>query len=373
PRLFPYTTLFRSFALTTQTTQELDTFTIERVKETVPVLQERGAEITKRFYQLMLTERPELNNLFNQTHQRTGDQSKALAATVYAAAANIDNLENIMPVVKQVAHKHRSLNIKPHHYPIVGKYLLMAMQDVLGTALSDETLAAWKHAYDAIADVFIGVEKQLYDEVLAKEGGWIDFRDFKVVKKVPESDVITSFYLDAVDGKPFPHHQPGQFITVKADIPGEKYKHLRQYTLSCAPGERYYRISVKREDALNGKPAGVVSNYLHKQVEEGSILPISAPGGDFILDDKDERPLVLISGGVGITPMMSMLEAVIKSQPQREVIFIHAAKSGNVHAMKDRVDEIAKNHSQVSAYTIYENPRTEDEGVYDKKGYIDEA
>src|SRR5699024_4719859 len=157
-----------------------------------------------------------------------GDQSKAWAATVYAAAANIDNLENFMTVVKQVAHKHRILNIKPHHYPIVGKYLLMAMQDVLGTALSYAILSALKHAYDAMADLFNGVEKQLNEEELAKEGGRIDFRDFKVVKKVPESDVITSFYLDAVDGKPFPHHQPGQFITVKADIPGEKYTHLRQ-------------------------------------------------------------------------------------------------------------------------------------------------
>lgn len=359
--------------MATQTTQGLDERTKEIIKATVPVLQEHGNAITKRFYHLMLTEHPELNNVFNQTNQRQGDQSKALANTLYAAAANIDQLENIMPVVKQIAHKHRSLNIKAHHYPIVGKYLLMGMKDVLGNAASDEIMEAWEKAYNTIASVFIDVEKQMYDKVKSTAGGWIDYRDFKVVKKVSESDVITSFYLDAVDGEPFPSHQSGQFITIKANIPGEAYTHLRQYTLSCAPGDRYYRISVKREDALNGNPAGIVSSYLHNQVEEGSILPISAPGGDFILDKQDDRPLVLISGGVGLTPMMSMLETVIKSNPGREVTFIHAAKSGKVHAMRDRINEITEKHPQVTAYTIYDNPGPEDEGFYDKQGYIVEA
>ncbi|HLR68805.1 NO-inducible flavohemoprotein [Virgibacillus alimentarius] len=358
--------------MVTKTTVELDERTKDIIKATVPVLQERGDEITKRFYQFMLSEHPELKNIFNQTNQRKGDQSHALANTVYAAAANIDQLENIMPVVTQVAHKHRSLNIKPHHYPIVGKYLLLGMKDVLGDAATDEVINAWEKAYGVIADVFIDVERKMYEELENTDGGWVDFRDFKVVKKVVESDVITSFYLDAADGKPFPAHQAGQYITVKADIEGEPYTHLRQYTLSCAPGERFYRISVKREDAIGDNPAGIVSNYLHANLEEGSILPISAPSGDFILDQKDDRPLVLISGGVGLTPMMSMLETVIKVQPEREVLFIHAAQSGKVHAMKDRVKEITKAHKQVKAYTIYDHPTLEDEGQYDKLGYIDQ-
>jgi len=359
--------------LVTQTTTGLDERTRDIIKATVPILQERGDEITERFYQLMLEAHPELKNIFNQTNQRKGDQSKALANTVYAAAANIDQLEAILPAVKPIAHKHKSLNIKPEHYPIVGKYLLLGMKDVLGDAASDEVINAWEKAYGVIANVFIDVEKQMYDELESTVGGWLDFRDFKVVKKVVESDVITSFYLDAVDGAPFPAHQAGQYITVKADIPGEPHSHLRQYTLSCAPGEEFYRISVKREDALNNNPAGIVSNFLHAQLEVGSILPISAPSGDFILDTEDHRPLILMSGGVGLTPMMSMLDTVIKEQPEREVFFIHAAQSGKVHAMKDRVKEITEAHPQVTAYTVYDSPGAEDEGAYDKDGYIDEA
>ncbi|GAA0608847.1 NO-inducible flavohemoprotein [Virgibacillus siamensis] len=357
--------------MTTQATVELDKQTRDIVKATVPVLQERGDDITSRFYQLMFENHPELKNIFNQTNQRKGNQSKALANTVYAAAANIDQLGDILPQVKQIAQKHKSLNIKPEHYPIVGKYLLLAMKDVLGDTASDDVINAWEKAYGVISGVFIDTEKEMYQELKNTTGGWIDFRNFKVVDKVAESDVITSFYLEPADGNPFPIYQPGQYITVKAEIAGQPYTHLRQYSLSAAPGEGYYRISVKREDALNGLPAGIVSNYLHTQIEKGSMLPISAPSGDFKLDQEDTRPLVLMSGGVGLTPMMSMLDTTIKQNPDREIYFIHAAHNGNVHAMKDYVRKLNDAHQQLHAYTVYADPAAEDEGAYHKAGYVD--
>lgn len=353
-----------------QTATLLDKQTIDIVKSTVPILEQHGNEITKRFYKRMFDNNPELKNIFNQTNQRKGDQSKALANAVYAAAANIDQLETILPAVLPIAQKHRSLNIKPEHYPIVGENLLAAMREVLGEEVAtDEVIDAWEKAYGEIANVFITIEKKMYDQTKQAVGGWVDYRDFKVVKKVQESDVITSFYLEPVDEDPLVDYEAGQYITVKADIPGEAYTHLRQYSLSCAPGEGRYRISVKREDAINGNPAGIVSTFLHHQVEEGSILPISAPAGDFVLKH-EERPLVLMSGGVGLTPMISMLETTIEQNPEREIIFIHAAQNGKVHAMKERVQDLAANN-QVNAYTIYDSPQAEDEGTYDKKGYID--
>ena len=355
--------------MTTQTANVLDQETRDIVKSTVPVLQEHGTAITKSFYRLMFENHPELKNIFNQTNQRKGDQQKALANTVYAAALHIDNLEAIFPVVKQIAEKHRSLNIKPEHYPIVGKYLLMGIKEVLGDAATDDIMNAWEKAYGAIADVFISVEADMYKEVKNAPGGWVDFRNFKVAKKIVESDVITSFYLEPADGGVFPPYEPGQYITVKAEMGEQSHNHLRQYSLSQAPGEGYYRISVKREEAVGGNPKGVVSNFLHDHVHEGSILPISAPGGDFVLDQKDDRPLVLMSGGVGLTPMVSMLETVIKTQPEREVIYVHAARTGRFHAMKERVEEICSKHANVKSYTVYGEPA---EGEHcDKTGYID--
>lgn len=352
-----------------QVTSALDEQTRDIIKSTVPVLQEHGNKITARFYQLMFKNHPELKNIFNQTNQRKGDQSHALANTVYAAAAHIDRLEDILPHVMPIAHKHRSLNIKPEHYPIVGKHLLLGMKDVLGEAATPEVIEAWEKAYNEIANVFISVEKGMYQKVEENTGGWVDFRNFKVTKKVVESDVITSFYLEPADGNPFPNHESGQYLTIKADIEGEPFTHLRQYTISCAPGEGFYRISVKREDATDNSPAGIVSNYLHEHVKEGSILPISAPSGDFVLDLEDTRPLVLLSGGVGLTPMMSMLETVIKEQPNREVFFIHAARNEKVHAMKERVQEIVKEHNQVTSFTVYSE--AEETVQCDKTGYVD--
>ncbi len=281
--------------------------TIEIVKSTVPLLQEKGVEITTRFYEILFSEHPELLNIFNHTNQKKGRQQQALANAVYAAATYIDNLEVIIPVVKQIGHKHRSLGIKAEHYPIVGTCLLRAIKEVAGAP--DEVLNAWGEAYGVIADAFISIEAEMYEEAAHKEGGWKDFRNFVVVKKVKESDVITSFYLKPEDGGKVSSFIPGQYVTVQINIEGETYTHNRQYSLSDAPGKEYYRISVKKEKGVD-TPDGKVSNYLHDHVKEGDMLPVSAPAGDFVLNMDSTLPVVLISGGVGITPMMSMLNTL---------------------------------------------------------------
>ncbi|TDQ40751.1 NO-inducible flavohemoprotein [Aureibacillus halotolerans] len=351
--------------------QVLDEKTIAVIKQTVPVLQAHGNEITKTFYKRMLTGHPELNHIFNQTNQSKGAQPRALAQTVYAAAANIDQLDTILPHVKQIAQKHTSLNIRPEQYPIVGHYLLGAIKEVLGAAADDTILDAWAKAYGVIANIFIFIEKEMYTQKRVQVGGWEGFRDFTVIKKRKESDVITSFYLKPTDDGPVAAFEPGQYITVKAHIEGQSFTQLRQYSLSDAPDKAYYRISVKREDGSDQCPSGIVSTYLHRHVQEGDILPLSAPSGEFTLQHQETKPLVLISGGVGLTPLMSILETVIEKQPERQVLFIHAAHTGTQHAMKDRVRTIAKERSNVTAYTVYAQPEEKD--IFDKQGRIDDA
>jgi len=346
--------------------------TISVIKSTVPVLEVHGTEITKRFYKMLFSNHPELLNIFNHANQKQGRQPTALANAVYAAAANIDKLENILPAVKQIAHKHRSLGITAEQYPIVGQNLLAAIKDVLGDAATDEILQAWAEAYGVIAQVFIDVEAQMYSEAESVEGGWRGFRPFVVDKKVKESEVITSFYLVPQDGGAISSYLPGQYITVKLNIPGDQYTHLRQYSLSDKPGNSYYRISVKREEGAGDKPDGKASNFLHDGVQVGDVLELTAPAGDFTLDLEDQRPVVLISGGVGLTPMISMLNTLVERQPQREVIFIHAARNSKVHAMRQKVQELEEQHSQVSAYWCYSEPTDADteEQNFDKEGFI---
>ncbi|WP_226536702.1 NO-inducible flavohemoprotein [Fictibacillus halophilus] len=345
--------------------------TIEIIKSTVPVLEVHGEAITSRFYQLLFTKHPELLNIFNHANQKKGRQQAALANAVYAAAANIDKLEMIIPVVKQIAHKHRSLGVKPEHYPVVGENLLQAIKDVLGDAATGEIINAWAEAYGVIADAFIGVERDMYEAAEQQKGGWEGFRAFVVAEKVEESSVITSFYLKPQDGGPIAEFNPGQYVSVKMEIPGETNTHIRQYSLSDSPGKEHYRISVKKEAGLIS-PDGIVSVYLHEGVKAGDVLNLSAPAGDFYLDTESAKPAVLISGGVGLTPMVSMLKTAVEKQPEREVTFIHAAINGQTHALKDEVKKVAEVAENISTYFVYEKPLEEDFG-YDQTGYIDEA
>ncbi|AJY74751.1 NO-inducible flavohemoprotein [Paenibacillus beijingensis] len=351
----------------------LNETTIQIIKSTVPVLEVHGTAITKRFYQMMFSSHPELLNIFNHANQKQGRQQTALANAVYAAAVNIDKLEAILPAVKQIAHKHRSLGVKAEHYPIVGQHLLAAIKDVLGDAATEEILQAWADAYGVIADAFIGIEAEMYVQSEQQEGGWADFRAFRVERKVKESDVITSFYLVPEDGRALAAFEPGQYVSVQVDIPGESNTHIRQYSLSAASGLPYYRISVKREDAADGRPAGKVSLYLHEQVQEGGILRLSAPAGSFTLDREDKRPVVLIGGGVGLTPMVSMLHTLAQTDPDRQVTFIHAAQNGKVHALRREVEELARANPQLSVHWCYTRPDGADRerGDYDREGYID--
>jgi len=348
--------------------------TVHIVKSTAPILATHGNEITAHFYKRMFSRHPELLNIFNHANQRQGRQQAALANAVYAAAANIDNLGAILPVVKQIGHKHRSLGVKPEQYPIVGENLLAAIKEVLGDAATPEIIGAWGEAYGVIADAFIGVERQMYDEAAEATGGWRDFRKFTVQRKVKESAVITSFYLVPADGGKLSPYRPGQYISVRMQIPGEQYTHIRQYSLSDLPGRNYYRISVKREDAAEKREQGIVSNYLHSSIDEGAVVEISAPAGDFVLDTTSPEPLVLLSGGVGITPLTSMLLTVRRDQPEREITFIHAAINGSHHAFREEVKDAVAGSVNAKALFVYERPEDCDTSTncYHHHGFVNQ-
>jgi Hemoglobin-like flavoprotein len=177
---------------------------VDIIKATVPVLEQHGLAITTTFYKNMLNENPELHAIFNTANQVTQHQQKALAGALYAYASNIDNLAALTDAVELITNKHASLYVKPEQYKIVGTYLLAAMKIVLGDALTPEIHDAWAAAYWLLADLLIEKEASLYRSA----GDWNDWREFKIDKKIPESDQITSFYLKPVDGKPLPFFPP---------------------------------------------------------------------------------------------------------------------------------------------------------------------
>ncbi|HBM08931.1 NO-inducible flavohemoprotein [Pseudomonas sp. Choline-3u-10] len=331
------------------------------ITATVPLLESGGEALTDHFYKLMLAEYPEVRPLFNQAHQASGDQPRALANGVLMYAKHIDRLDQLGGLVSQVVNKHVALQVLPEHYPIVGSCLLRAIREVLGADVAtDPVIEAWGAAYEQLADILIGTEEALYSATAEAPGGWRGARRFRIARKVTESSEITSFYLAPEDGGPVVEHKPGQYIGLRLLIDGQEIR--RNYSLSAASNGRDYRISVKRE------PGGVASTALHR-MQPGETLELFAPAGDFTLQPSD-KPLVLISGGVGITPTLAMLEAAIGTR--RPIHFIHCARNAEAHAFRETIDQLAEQHGQLKHFYCYDEHSGEEQQP-DAIGLLTEA
>lgn len=313
---------------------------IKTVKETGPVLAEHGVAITDLFYKKLFLNHPELKNTFNMANQAQGQQSKALAESVFMYASFIDQLESLTPMVKRIAHKHASLNIQPEHYPIVGKYLLESIQEHLGLEDDHPVLAAWAVAYEALAAIFIDVEESIYAENENKEGGWRAFKPFLIEQIVEEAKGVKSFYLHPED-KQVVTFEPGQYVGVKTKPANDGYEEIRQYSISNTPGDNFYRITVKAEDENRVNP-GVVSNYLHT-AQVGDSIWLQPPTGDFVVQDNARRK-VFIAGGVGVTPVLSMLLNTLKKIDGEKITFIQCSRDKDHHIMAQKLTDLQKKH-----------------------------
>lgn len=314
------------------------------IEASVPVLRDHGLAITRTFYSNMFSEHPELRNLFNMGNQANGAQQQSLAAALFAYAANIENANALQPVIERIAHKHASVGIKAEHYPIVGEHLINAIQVVLGDAATQELLDAWKEAYTLLADTLIAAEKALYANQTADS--WLDVT---VTAVNPHPGGMTSYTLKNTNGATLPTFLPGQYISVACYIPALQLRQIRQYSLSDAPDKNSYRITVKAEEASAMKPAGTVSNWMAEHIKPGSTLKISAPYGNFTANVMEDEPLHLISAGIGITPMLSIIKAIHKTNPERRVVFAHAAKS---LATIPHLDEIMQMKTQMPRLVV---------------------
>lgn len=315
------------------------------IKATVPVLQVHGEAITKTMYDNMIGAHPELHNVFSTTSQTTGRQPRALARSVLAYAMYIDDLPKLAHAVERIAQKHVSLFIQPEQYDIVGGFLIGAIGQVLGDAATPEIVDAWTAAYGVLAKVFIDREQELYKA----DENWTGWRKFRIARRAEEAEDVASFYLEPVDGAALPRFLPGQYISLQVFVKHLGYNQSRQYSLSQAPDDagRFYRVSVKKDRDADAGVDGLISNMLHDGYKEGDVVELSHPHGEFFLDPSDASkkgaPAVLISAGVGATPLMSMLHAL--SQPsavERPVSWIHTSRSKATQPFADEAASVVE-------------------------------
>jgi hypothetical protein len=196
--------------------------------------------------------------------------------------------------------------------------------------------------------------------------------ELEVVRVESESAIISSFYLRRADGEPIAPWAPGQFLPIRVAIPGRSEPVLRTYTLSTRSNPEFYRLSIRRGDG-----ASLVSQFMHTNGKAGFRLQAMMPRGKFVLDESTSRPVVLVSGGVGVTPMIAIAEHIVEQGSRtgayRPIHFIHSTQNSSVHAFRRHMRDLAAQHPALRVHVRYSHPTAGDSvGVtHDSEGRID--
>ncbi|MDX3112006.1 globin domain-containing protein [Streptomyces scabiei] len=328
------------------------------VRATLPAVAGALDEITARFYATMFHDRPELlDGMFNRGNQASGAQRRALAASIAGFAGALLESPEARPdaLLSRIAHKHAAVGVTDDQYTIVHKYLFGAIAEVLGDAVTPEVAAAWDEVYWLMAGALISREALLYQDAGVQPGGiW---RPWTVVERRAETADVVSFLLRPADGEAVPRARAGQYVSVRVGMADGTHQ-LRQYSLSSAPGGDLRRITVKRVGGDAGSPDGEVSSLLHDGVGQGDELLLSAPFGDVFLDDRADSatPLLLVSAGIGCTPMTGILAHLAALGSTRPVLVLHADRSPADHALRAETHELVAQLPSARAVFWYEHP-----------------
>lgn len=336
------------------------------VRATLPAVGAAIGEIAELFYKKLFADRPELlRNLFNRGNQANGEQRKALAGSIAAFAGLLLERPGDRPdaMLARIAHKHASLGVTPEQYHLVHRHLFSAIADVLGDAVTEEVAAAWDEVYWLMANALIALETGLHREAGAPDGR--TWRPMEVVGRSEETADAASFTLRPADGAPAGPFRPGQYVSVRVELP-DGARQIRQYSLSRAPGAADWRITVKRVRGGAG-PEGEVSSRLHRHVRPGDVLDVSAAFGDLVLPEGD-GPLLLVSAGIGCTPMLSMLHHLAAERAARPVIAVHADRTPADHVHREEHRRLVRELPDGRMHLWYEEPGDDAEA---SRGLVD--
>lgn len=313
---------------------------IQIIKATIPILKEGGVALTTKFYQNMLGANPSVRPMFNPAHQASGMQPKALAHSLLLYATYIDDLGQLKDLVERIVSKHVTLLVLPEQYDIVGKYLILTMKEVLGDIATDAVIDAWTAAYTDLATILIDLEEKRYQSF-----EWRGYREFVVKEKVQESPEVVSVYMVPKDGKPLTPGKPGQYIGIKFsdDEVFSKFEGSvrREYSLSDISDGKSFRISVKRI------PGGAASGYVHDNLKVGDTVEITPPAGGLLYDSaaSPQKEVVLLAGGIGITPLIPIAKQILDVNPAAKITLVNSLKVPDNQPFTSEFKEIVS-HSE---------------------------
>ena len=347
------------------TRDELQPEHAETVTATLPLIGARIDEITAEFYRRMFGSHPELlRNLFNRGNQAQGAQQRALAASIATFATHLVDPELPHPaeLLSRIGHKHASLGVTADQYPIVHEHLFAAIVEVLGAeTVTDEVAAAWDRVYWIMAQTLIDLEHDLYAAAGVSDGDV--YRRARVVSRVEDPSGAVLLTVRST-GEWVPDFVPGQYVSVGVTLP-DGARQLRQYSLINAADKGELTFAVKPLAAAGDQPEGEVSTWIGANVCVGDILDVTVPFGDLPAPAQGGQPLVLISAGIGITPMIGILEFLAAKAPHTPVRVLHADRSDQSHPLRERQRELLDQLPNASLDIWYEDGLTAGRaGVY---------
>ncbi|OMC03107.1 globin domain-containing protein [Mycolicibacterium fortuitum] len=332
---------------------ELEPKHAEIVSATLPLIGAHIDEITSEFYRRLFANHPELlRNLFNRGNQAQGAQQRALAASIATFATHLVNpdLPHPSALLARIGHKHASLGITADQYPIVHDNLFAAIVEVLGAdTVTPEVAEAWDRVYWIMADTLIALERDLYAGAGVEPGDV--FRRLRVVSRVDDPSGAVLVTVRATEPVNF---IAGQYVSVGVTLP-DGARQLRQYSLVGAPGSTDLTFAVKPVDAVADQPAGEVSSWIRANLCIGDLLDVTLPFGDLYTGGRPDGPVVLVSAGIGITPMVGILEFLAVEAPQTQVRVLHADRSDSGQPLRERQHELIEALPNASLDLWYED------------------
>ncbi|MGV9411347.1 globin domain-containing protein [Nocardia sp. NPDC003693] len=326
------------------------------IRATLPLIAANIDAITARFYTELFDAHPELlRDRFNRGNQRLGAQQRALAASIATYASHLVDpaLPHPRELLARIGHKHASLGVTAPEYRVVHEHLFAAIVAVLGAdVVTADVAAAWDRVYWLMATALIDLETGLYEGAGVAPGDV--FRETRVVRRIDDPSGVATFEVESADSsRPLPDFLPGQYISVGADLP-DGARQLRQYSLTNRSGDGRLAFAVRRVAAGADGPAGEVSVWLHDNVGAGDRLQVTLPFGDLTIDPAADTPVVLISAGIGITPMVGILNHLSACASERRALVLHADRSAATHPLREQAGELVAGLPAARARTWYE-------------------
>jgi len=350
--------------LTATRADTLEPHHAEMIAATLPLVGANIDAITTEFYRRMFADHPELlRNLFNRSNQAQGSQQRALAASIATYATHLVDpaLEDPAELLGRIGHKHASLGVTADQYPLVHTHLFAAIVEVLGAdTVTADVAAAWDRVYWLMANTLIDLERRLYADAAVDAGDV--FRRARVTARTDDPSGAVVLTVAAVSGS-FPEFLPGQYVSVGTTLP-DGARQIRQYSLINTPGSGELTFAVRPVAATTDAPAGEVSTHIAEHVVVGDLLDVSIPFGDLPVGSLGTQPLVLISAGIGITPMVGILEHLAEHAPGSRVHALHADKSPDTHPLRQRQRELIGELAGAGLDVWYETSGTDEPSTH---------